>query len=958
MDENWVLCAGANLPTALFYLCEKAQEKLSEKDSDYKKAVAEEVLSAIDDKLAHSKEDSPLCIDKVLGIDLDVKFKLELGTGQLTVDVASFDAKYGDGAGLDAVKEANGAVAQTHIGCRRKPIIPIPVKKTILVCLSLLASFVFAETEVVDGIEWTYHIENGAAILGTNGVNGATAISQTTVGRVVTPQQLGGYPVKGMVSFAFSRCPQLTSVVISEGITNISECAFYNSAKIESVSLPDSVTSIGRYAFSLTALQEIMLPPTVRSLSDGAFSGCTNLISADLTSAVTVIPLCAFMNCTQLKTVILPPRVEDIGHFAFACKKQSPPITNIRFPASLKSICETAFSQYNEGSVAYSYIVRGTSTFTPLFLGDCPTIYKPKTSYYEAYRDSYYDGAFGVWNSNIRPVYIVEGTTGWPEPNALYHYALVSRWEGAYLEIVAAKVSIAPDVSVSRQMRESVSLGCTNSTATIYYTLDGSEPTTNETDTCFVYREPFELDTDTTIKALAYVPSYKFTVVETKDLRFKARQPTIAVDGRQQFFLSNSLAEIACPEEPNAKIYYTLNGEEPTTESALFTEPFAISQTTTVKAIVIRENGVASDVETVQLERLWLTNETPMVEAASATFATAAQTVTLSCATDGAAIYYTIDGSEPSAANGRLYKGAFDVYQTTTVKAVAVKDDRKDSEVAVATFTKENALGPALNLLEMLPDNDKTHPWTVVTDITHDGVSAVKSGEISDDESTTMKVVIYGAGELSFWWRTSCEPSIDDEWYDYATFYDGSTAVAKLAGATDWQRIVRTVEGTGKHTFKWTYQKDGSGSTVPDGVWVDQVQWLPKTDDWYSDHTLTTETPVPYAWLDKFGLGRTTDFETAAKAKSGKVDGAGRALTVEEEYVAGTDPTNAASRIETRIEMRDGAPVVTWTPDLNEGGTKTLRTYRVWGKETLGAPEWEFPTNALHRFFRVSIEMP
>ena len=169
---------------------------------------------------------------------------------------------------------------------------------------------------------------------------------------------------------------------------------------------------------------------------------------------------------------------------------------------------------------------------------------------------------------------------------------------------------------------------------------------------------------------------------------------------------------------------------------------------------------------------------------------------------------------------------------------------------------------------------------------------------------------------------------------------------------------MRTVEGTGKHTFKWTYQKDGSGSTVPDGVWLAQVQWLPKTDDWYSDHTLTTETPVPYAWLDKFGLGRASDFETAAKAKSGKRDGVGRALTVEEEYVAGTDPTNATSRLETRIELKDGAPVVTWTPDLNEGGAKALRTYKVWGKETLDASEWECPTNALHRFFRVTVEMP
>jgi len=166
-------------------------------------------------------------------------------------------------------------------------------------------------------------------------------------------------------------------------------------------------------------------------------------------------------------------------------------------------------------------------------------------------------------------------------------------------------------------------------------------------------------------------------------------------------------------------------------------------------------------------------------------------------------------------------------------------------------------------------------------------------------------------------------------------------------------------DSQGKLTFKWTYQKDDSGSTVPDGVWLDQVQWLPKTDDYYSTHTLTTETPVPYAWLDTYGQGRLTDFETAAKAKSGKVDGAGRELTVEEEYVAGTDPTNATSKLRAFIDMSEGAPKVSWNPDLNEKGTKSNRDYKVWGKESLDdGAAWEYPTNSLHRFFKVTVEMP
>ena len=76
-------------------------------------------------------------------------------------------------------------------------------------------------------------------------------------------------------------------------------------------------------------------------------------------------------------------------------------------------------------------------------------------------------------------------------------------------------------------------------------------------------------------------------------------------------------------------------------------------------------------------------------------------------------------------------------------------------------------------------------------------------------------------------------------------------------------------------------------------------------------------------------------------------------------YVAGTDPTNETSLFEAKIEMRDGVPVVTWEPDLNENGTKSERLYKIYGSETLdGDGEWQYPTNSLHRFFKVTVEMP
>ena len=69
-------------------------------------------------------------------------------------------------------------------------------------------------------------------------------------------------------------------------------------------------------------------------------------------------------------------------------------------------------------------------------------------------------------------------------------------------------------------------------------------------------------------------------------------------------------------------------------------------------------------------------------------------------------------------------------------------------------------------------------------------------------------------------------------------------------------------------------------------------------------------------------------------------------------HVAGTDPTNVLSKFAAKIEMKDGAPVVTWSPALNGDGVREgSRTYRVWGKANPG-DEGDF------RFFRVTVEMP
>lgn len=79
--------------------------------------------------------------------------------------------------------------------------------------------------------------------------------------------------------------------------------------------------------------------------------------------------------------------------------------------------------------------------------------------------------------------------------------------------------------------------------------------------------------------------------------------------------------------------------------------------------------------------------EKPKITPNGGNFA-ASQTVTITTTTDGASIYYTTDESEPSAENGTLYEGELTLSANTTLKAIAVKDGMRPSEVASATFTK------------------------------------------------------------------------------------------------------------------------------------------------------------------------------------------------------------------------------------------------------------------------------
>ena len=122
---------------------------------------------------------------------------------------------------------------------------------------------------------------------------------------------------------------------------------------------------------------------------------------------------------------------------------------------------------------------------------------------------------------------------------------------------------------------------------------------------------------------------------------------------------------------------------------------------------------------------------------------------------------------------------------------------------------------------------------------------------------------------------------------------------------------------------------------------------------------------IPTSWFEKYpALGGTTvaEWQKIAEGSGLKTDASGAVLPVWHDYVAGTDPTDAASRLTTSIVFEDGKPVVSWSPALNgEGVREGVRTYRVWGKANLADAAWSEVApdgESGYRFFRVTVEMP
>ena len=139
---------------------------------------------------------------------------------------------------------------------------------------------------------------------------------------------------------AFSNCSSLTSVTIPNSVTSIGGSAFYECTSLTNIVIPNSVTSIGSGAFQDCNLTSVTIPNSITSIEQWTFAGCRSLTTLIIPNSVTSIGYGAFYGCSGLTSVTFGEKLTKIGDVAF---QSCIGLVNLEIPSGVTSIGDYAF---------------------------------------------------------------------------------------------------------------------------------------------------------------------------------------------------------------------------------------------------------------------------------------------------------------------------------------------------------------------------------------------------------------------------------------------------------------------------------------------------------------------------------------------------------------------------------------------------------------------------------------
>ena len=182
------------------------------------------------------------------------------------------------------------------------------------------AASVTASGKCGTNLNWVFYSDGTLKISGTGAMqdypNCAAAPWANYKEDILNVEMEEGITHIGSCAF-YLECQNLESVSIPDTVTSIGEYAFGCCAKLTDITIPDSVTEIGEKAFAWVAFEELTIPSSVTSIGNSAFDACAYLKKVNFRANISEIPDKLFSGCGRLEVVLIPDGVTTIGEGAF-----------------------------------------------------------------------------------------------------------------------------------------------------------------------------------------------------------------------------------------------------------------------------------------------------------------------------------------------------------------------------------------------------------------------------------------------------------------------------------------------------------------------------------------------------------------------------------------------------------------------------------------------------------------